>query len=128
MIMSYYINNYRDSKLYVRELQDHGRTGEALLWYSYLKTKEKDGYIFRRQYQLGDTKVDFFCKKLNLIIEINRNTRFTNLDPAKNKRIGELKIMGFIVLSYSESEIIYHLNEVVEQIRDTVAILEKNIK
>ena len=125
--MGYNINNYRDIRLYVQELQDHGRTGEALLWYSFLKTKDKDGYLFHRNYTIEDTKVDFICKKLNLIIEIKRNTPFKNL-AANKKRNEDLKNKGYTVLNYSESEIIYHPNEVIEQIKDTVEILERNIK
>ena len=125
--MGYYINNYRNIKLYVQELQAHGRTGEALLWYCFLKAKKKNGYEFHRHYSIEDTKVDFICKKLNLIIEINRDKRFAKLNPDK-KKYEELKKLGYIILNYSESEVIYYTNEVVEHIKNTIELLEKRAK
>ena len=51
-----------------RKLRKQGVLSEVLLW-SQLKCRKMCGYQFMRQKPIGDYIVDFYCSKLNLVID-----------------------------------------------------------
>jgi len=59
-----------------RNLWKSGIKGEALLWRDVLKAKQYWSYQFNRQFIIGDCIVDFICRKLHLIIEIDDSSHF----------------------------------------------------
>ncbi len=120
------INSSRDLKLFARELHARGTAGEAILWYTALKSKKMDGYQFHRRYPIGDSYVDFICLKLNLIIEIHSNS-VAQIVLIDQKREEDLKKMGYTVLSFTEPVVIGQLDEVVTRINYTVKSIEKNV-
>lgn len=48
---------------------------EILLWQK-LRAGQFRGYSFNRQKPLGNYIVDFYCRKLNLVIEIDGDSHF----------------------------------------------------
>ncbi|MEX2513438.1 MAG: endonuclease domain-containing protein [Cyclobacteriaceae bacterium] len=58
-----------------RELRSHSTLSEVLLW-KRLRASQFRGYAFNRQKPLGDFIVDFYCKKLSLVIEIDGDSHF----------------------------------------------------
>jgi very-short-patch-repair endonuclease len=122
--MDYYINHNRDLTLFTREWNTHWRKEEELLWHFSLKAKKMDGYQFIRNCSVNDTKVDFICKRLYLIIEIKRSASYMK-SVVDRKREKELKNLGYTVLTFSESQVINQIEKLADRIRDTVKMLER---
>lgn len=66
----YHIPYDKNLKEFSRYLRNNSTTAEVLLWH-YLKASQMHGYSFNRQKPLGRYIVDFYCRKLNLVIEID---------------------------------------------------------
>jgi very-short-patch-repair endonuclease len=60
-------------KEYARELRKNATFTEGLLW-KYLRAGQLNGYRFLRQKPIDEYIVDFFCKRLKLVIEIDGET------------------------------------------------------
>ena len=54
-----------------QELRKNPTLEEKILWYEYLRTYPIQ---WNRQKVFGDYIVDFYCKKLNLVIELDADT------------------------------------------------------
>jgi very-short-patch-repair endonuclease len=63
-------------KQLARNLRNNSTFSEVLLW-NELKGRKMKGYQFLRQKPIGNFIVDFFCSKLNLIIEIDGDSHDT---------------------------------------------------
>ena len=117
--------NYRNKNLkeYSRELRNNSTLGEIILWKRVLRAKNFHGYQFNRQFIIEDYIVDFVCRKLKLIIEIDgysHNFKY-NKDIIRDKRLVEL---GYTVLRFSESEIRYRLDDVVWKLEKFIENLD----
>ena len=85
------------------------------------------GYQFNRQYPIGNYIVDFICRKLNLIVEIDGNSHFLK-SAEDRKRQDYLEGLGYLILRFSEGEVIHRLDDVVGQISYAVESIETNTK
>jgi len=93
-----------------RDLRKRMTQSETLLW-SCLRSKQS-GFKFRRQYSIGNYIVDFCCPRLKLVIELDGLTH--NYESVHNKDIIKdqfLKDRGFMVLRFSDSDILNNLSE-----------------
>jgi very-short-patch-repair endonuclease len=75
---------------YARKHRREGTKGEALLWKKVLRDRNMEGYQFNRQLPVGNYIVDFICRKLNLIIEIDGSSHLGR-EVQDRKRQDELK-------------------------------------
>jgi very-short-patch-repair endonuclease len=78
--------------------------GEIRLWCELLRGRRMNGYQFFRQYAIENYVVDFMCRKLNLIIEVDgysHNFKYEK-DIFRDKKLGK---MGYNVLRFSETEV-----------------------
>ena len=66
----HFIPYNRTLKEFSRELRSHSTLSEVLLWQK-LRASQFRGYAFNRQKPLGNYIVDFYCRKINLVIEID---------------------------------------------------------
>ena len=107
-----------------RKLRNEGTKGEAMLWYYALKARKMYGYQFNRQFPIADYIVDFICRKLNLIIEIDGNSHFSK-SSSDRERHDYLENLGYTILRFSEAEVVHRLDDVVEKISYAVESLEK---
>ncbi|MBS1684317.1 MAG: DUF559 domain-containing protein [Bacteroidetes bacterium] len=57
-------------KDFSRELRSHSTLSEVLLW-KHLKGRQMRGYLFLRQKPLARFIADFYCQKLQLVIEVD---------------------------------------------------------
>jgi len=120
--------NYKENlKPFARKLRIEGTKGEAILWFNALKARKMYGYQFNRQYPIGDYIVDFICRKLNLIIEIDGNSHFSK---SESDRIRQdyLEGLGYKIIRFSEGEVVHRLDDVVATISYAIESLEENIK
>jgi len=79
-----------------RELRNNSTLSEVILW-KQLKSRQMHGYQFMRQKPIDNYIVDFFCSKLNLIIEIdgvNMTNNFSIQVFLYNTSAFDIKIQG----------------------------------
>jgi very-short-patch-repair endonuclease len=117
----------KNLKPLARNLRKFGTKGEALLWRDVLKAKQHWPYQFNRQFIIGDYIVDFICRKLKLIIEIDGSSHIAKSEE-DFKRQQFLESRGFTVLRFTESFVVYRIDEVVEEIDYAIQCLEKSIE
>jgi very-short-patch-repair endonuclease len=75
------------------------------------------GYQFNRQKPLDKYIVDFYCRKLNLVIELNGASH--DHDDAYLSDVNReivLREMGLHLLRFSEKEVRYQMQDVLERI------------
>ena len=107
-----------------RNLRNEGTKGEAILWFYALKAKNMYGYQFNRQFPIGNYIVDFICRKLNLIIEIDGNSHLSKSESDRDRQ-DYLERQGYVILRFSEGEVVHRLDDVVEKISYAVESLEQ---
>ena len=67
----------------------------------------------------------FICRKLNLIIEIDGSSHLSKSDSDRIRQ-NYLEGLGYVILRFSEAEVVHKLDDVVERICYAVESLEKN--
>ena len=112
-------NYNKKLKGFSRELRNNSTLGEIILWKKVLRAKEFHGFQFNRQFIIGNFIVDFICRKLKLIIEIDGYSHYFKQEKdAERDRI--LSDMGYTVLRFTENEVRHNLDDVVSQLEKFV--------
>jgi very-short-patch-repair endonuclease len=107
-----------------RELRKNSTPGEIKLWNRLLKGKKCFGYQFNRQYVVEGFIVDFICRRLKIIIEIDGYSHQFKVEKDE-KRDTKLSEMGYQVLRFKESDVIQHFEQVVRAIEIIIEKTEK---
>ena len=111
------IKNLDYLKPYRKGLRKNLTPAEASLWIL-LKNKQVFGLKFRRQTSIENYIVDFYCAELKLIIELDGEPHFTQLQSAKDKnRDLRLKELGYKVLRYENQVVFDHPDFIFDDIR-----------
>jgi (E)-4-hydroxy-3-methylbut-2-enyl-diphosphate synthase len=101
------MKNYgdRDQVKKARELRSNMTKAEIILW-SRIRSKQIEGYKFRRQQPLFNYIVDFYCFELKLIIEVDGPIH-SNDETKKYdfKRDNVFKTNGYHILRLTNSEV-----------------------
>lgn len=94
----------KDLKHFAQTLRTHSTPGEIILWDKVLKNKQMHGYQFLRQHAIDNYIVDFVCRKIKLVIEVDGYSH--NFKFEKDKERDEyLSQLGFTVIRFTENEI-----------------------
>lgn len=95
-----------------RKLRNNSTLTEIMLWDS-LKKKQLRGYDFDRQKPIDNFIADFYCKDLELAIEVDGESHYGNekKDELRDKRLNQL---GVAVLRFDDMDIKYKLDKVLE--------------
>jgi len=122
----YYLPYNKDLKEFSRRLRNNSTLGEILLWQK-LRAGKMMNYTFNRQKPLDRYIVDFYCKSLNLVIEIDGSYHFESEQRIKDKQRQEvIEKMGLNFLRFSEQQIRKDMDVVLNAIeRYIVAWKEK---
>lgn len=101
-------------KEFARKLRNDSTFTEIMMW-NYLKKKQLRDFDFDRQRPIDKYIVDFYCKDLFLVIEIDGESHYGNpeKDRKKDKRLNEL---GVKVLRFDDMEVVHQLDKVLEKI------------
>ena len=93
---------------------------ENILWYKVLKNK-KTGFKFLRQKPLDRFILDFYCKELQLVIEVDGSShdKRKNYDEARDKFLRNLNIE---TLRISTEDIMTNLNKVNYEIKKFIEV------
>lgn len=108
-----------------KSLRQNMTLGEIALWRE-ISTK-KLGVRFSRQIPIDEYIVDFYCKDLQLAIEVDGSIHFKEGHQEKDaKRQRKLESLGVTVIRFSDldvknnlSWVINEINEAVEQLKPT---------
>lgn len=101
-------------KEYARKLRKNSTFTEIMLW-NYLKGKQLKGFDFDRQRPIDKYIVDFYCKDLQLAIEVDGESHYGN-EKADKRRERRLNKLGVTVLRFDYMKILYELDEVLKKI------------
>ncbi|HEX2935501.1 MAG TPA: DUF559 domain-containing protein [Bacteroidales bacterium] len=113
----------KDLKEHSRDLRIHSTPGEIILWNKVLKNKQQLGFQFLRQFAIENYIVDFICRKVKLIIEIDGYSH--NFKYEKDlKRDENLSNLGYKVLRFQEKEINQNLGNIIRTIQQYLRNLE----
>ena len=106
------ISYNKNLKEYARELRNNSTLGEIILWKKVLRARKFHGYQFNRQYIIENYIVDFICRKLDLIIEVDGYSHQfkTKKDKERDEHLGRL---GYQIIRIKEGEIRHRLDDVV---------------
>jgi len=107
-------------KAFSRQLRNNSTIGEIQLWKK-LSGRKFSGLQFNRQKPIGKYIVDFYCKALKLVIEIDgyshRSEEVYQKDISKQK---DLESMGLTVLRFTEGEARNNIDRVLQVIASFV--------
>jgi very-short-patch-repair endonuclease len=83
------------------------------------------GYTFNRQKPILNYIVDFYCKPLNLVIEVGGITHWDEEQVKQDKiRQAELEKLGLHFLRFDDSDVLKDLENVIQSIEFTIEELE----
>lgn len=126
MTKNYSNSNYnKDLKQLARKLRNNSTLAEVILWDKLLKQKQLKGHQFLRQRPIGNFIVDFFCKELKLIIELDGEIHRFQQKKDKNREV-ELKSLGYNIIRFNNKEIVNNLYNVQITLEIYIEELKKN--
>ncbi len=106
-----------------KALRNNMTYAEKLLW-SRIRNN-KLGYCFRRQHPTSNYIVDFYCFKLNLVIEVDGNIHLDKTVKMEDKNKEEsLNSYGLIVIRFTNEEVIKNLDGVILSIHSVISKLK----
>jgi len=97
------ISYNKNLKEFSRKLRNNSTLSEVLLW-KHLRAGQMKGYKFNRQKPLLNYIVDFYCKSLNLVMEIDGESHRHKYE-ADIERQKELEKYGLRFLRFDDKEV-----------------------
>ncbi len=123
----YFLPYNKKLKEFSRDLRSHSTLSEILLWQK-LRSSQFRGYAFNRQKPLGNYIVDFYCLKLDLVIEVDGNSHFFEESVVEDQeRQKVIERMGLNFLRFSDLEVKRSMPSVLEEIGYFIDDFEKII-
>ena len=111
-------------KALAAQLRSQGTQSEILLW-NQLKGSQMNGFRFIRQKPIGDYIVDFYCKEVGLVIELDglshQSSEVMDLDERKQSY---LESIGLKVIRFEDEDVIRDLPNVMRVIEYTALSLK----
>ena len=101
-----------------RELRNKSTLSEVLLW-NQLKARKMKGYQFMRQKRIDDFIVDFFCSKLNLVIEIDGESHDNKISEDQIRQ-RKLETLGLSVLRFNDKDVKRNLRGVLTALENWI--------
>ena len=99
-----------------QKLRSDQTNAERILW-NRINRDQLLGFRFNRQKPLLNYIVDFYCPKAKLIIELDGSQHYEADYQEKDAlRDAELTSLGFTVMRFSNAEVYFEIEAVVEQI------------
>ena len=105
-------NKYLQSR--ARELRKNSTLSEVLLWNA-LKQKRAMGFDFDRQKIIGNYIVDFYCAKLDLVLEIDGSSHDGKYS-YDSERHKYLESLGLTVVHISDKDVKTKMNDVLNML------------
>ena len=111
-------------KALAAQLRSRGTKSEILLW-NELKGGQLNGLRFIRQKPIGDFIVDFYCKEVGLVIELDGLSHQCNevMDLDERKQ-SYLESIGLKVIRFEDEDVIRDMPNVMRVIEHTALSLK----
>jgi len=104
---------------FAKKLRNNMTMGEIALWRE-LKNK-KLGVRFSRQIPIDNYIVDFYCKELQLALEVDGSVHFIEEQQEKDSiRQNRLEYLGVCFIRFSDLDVKNNLNWVLEEIKKMI--------
>ncbi|MDE2852826.1 MAG: endonuclease domain-containing protein [Chloroflexota bacterium] len=109
---------YGDIKSKALAMRKLPTRAEKTLWQC-LRGKRMRGFRFRRQQPIDRFIVDFYCRQAQLVVEVDGSS-YHSTEAAKydNQRTQFLNDLGLIVLRFSNEQVIYETDTVLNTIAE----------
>jgi len=103
-----------------RELRKSQTAAEEILW-QLIRNRQLEGLKFRRQHQIGDYIVDFYCHQRRLVVELFGDVHQKPAQARKDiTRQRYLEGVGCTVLTFSNEDVFTRPEHVLETIASTI--------
>jgi very-short-patch-repair endonuclease len=123
----YYLPYNTNLKEFSRRLRKNSTRGEILLWQK-LRAGSIMNYTFNRQKPLNRYIVDFYCKPLKLVIEIDGSYHYEQEQMIMDKKRQQiLEGMGLSFLRFSELQVLKDIDWVLKEITNYILVYEKRL-
>ena len=120
-----YLLYNKNLKQLSRNLRNNSTISEIILWQELRAAKL--GYTFNRQKPILNYIVDFYCKPLNLVIEVDGISHWDENQIKEDEiRQSELEDLGLHFLRFDDNEVLKDLENVISTIEMTIEELEEN--
>jgi len=118
-------NHYnKENKSFARQLRKNSTLTEIILWTKLLKVRQLKGYQFFRQKPIDKYIVDFFCKDLKLIVELDGESHILN-EKHDKKRQARLENLGYCFVRFKEGEVFHDFEKVKTTLENWIENYEK---
>ncbi|GAA4932127.1 DUF559 domain-containing protein [Algibacter agarivorans] len=102
-----------------KKLRNNMTLGEITLWREI--NNKKLGVRFNRQIPIDNFIVDFYCKDLQLAIEVDGTIHFTEGQQEKDSlRQSRLESLGVYIVKFSDLDVKHNLSWVLEEIKKVI--------
>jgi very-short-patch-repair endonuclease len=116
----YFLPYNKSLKEFSRYLRTNSTLGEVILW-NQLKQNKMCGYTFYRQKPVGPYIVDFYCKPLNLVIEVDGTIHLEEAQKLNDdERQAVLEQYGLQFIRIVDEDIKINLEYVVNEIEQWI--------
>ncbi|MDP4207293.1 MAG: DUF559 domain-containing protein [Bacteroidota bacterium] len=112
-------------KALAQKLRRESTLGEIVLWNNALKNRKMYGLQFLRQYSIDNYIVDFVCRSVKLIIEVDGYSHNFKHD-ADILRDQYFNNLGYTVLRFTENEVNTVIQNVIRSIEHYVLNIQNN--
>ncbi|MDO8700293.1 MAG: N-6 DNA methylase [Deltaproteobacteria bacterium] len=104
-----------------RSLRKNATPAESVAW-ELLRDRRFLGLKFRRQHQIGDYIVDFFCDEKKLVVELDGPVHDTDArKPIDQKRNAYMKSLGLTVLRIANQRLLDSTEQVLNEIAQSLS-------
>ena len=120
----YYLPYNKDLKEFSRYLRNNSTLSEVLLW-NKIKNRAIMGYQFNRQKPLDRYIVDFYCKELKLVIEIDGESHNHHVAYLSDeKRQSSLESLELKFLRFHDIDVKRNMDNVIRSIEGFIKDFE----
>ena len=110
-------------KEFSRDLRKNGEQSEAILW-KRLKSKQT-GYAFARQKPILNYIADFYCKELDLVVEIDGASHYSSETYLRDKeRDRQMMAIGLVVLRVNDGDVRRDADKVADYIKEQCDLIK----
>lgn len=114
-----YISNLSVLKNRRSDLRKNQTQAEKAVW-ERIKNRQLNNLKFRRQHGFGPYIVDFYCKELGLVIELDGDAHSSSIAQQYDKqRTVYLNGLGLKVLRFKNDEVLNQIDGVLDKITKT---------
>jgi len=109
-----YLPYNKNLKQRSRDLRNGSTLGEIILW-KHLRARQMMGFQFNRQKPLGKFVVDFYCKSLYLVIEVDGSSHDGREEYDRDREI-DLQKLGLTILRFPDRDVRKNIRGVLKAI------------